>query len=629
MIRYFFLLVIYICAFANNTITVNSNTSLVESAKFSEYIVDTNNNLTAQDIINSQKLEIAAKNSFGVMTKPIWVKFKIKNNSLEPLSFMVSHSRPQLSYIDVYIFKDNELQKTYKTGFMALSETKPVEHRYSSFKLDMEPNEEVVIVSKLSSYGVMDISWNIQSLQEFFNADFIELFILGSFAGIMVALLLHNLFNYIILREKYLLFYLLHIGCGILFWHSLNGIYLQANIGVNPEILMIIPYIVGHIGIFALIMFPIYFFDIKNISPKLYRFLLFIAAIALIFVILYLYSLADISILYIQKWGRFFSAASLLVLLYVGAWGIVNHIKEAKYYFFGQSLYVAFVFYTLLTNFGFNESYILAKFAGLFGLLFDTVFIALIISMRIKSIKDKNKTLEDIGITQARFASIGEAVGSVAHQWKNPLNYLGANVLYLEALMHTDRQKFDEKLDELLSGMKEAIGLMSRTVDDFYSIYNSDNTPKQINIKQELRIIVNILAEKINKADVRIKIIASDSDTLIASRCIIANVSIILIENAIEQGAKNITVSFSKENEIALLQFKDDAGGIKVKPIEKIFDRTNGTKSTANLGLGLYIAKTLVVEKLGGSISAKNCESGSIFEIRFKAEPIPSKTILD
>jgi len=106
------------------------------------------------------------------------------------------------------------------------------------------------------------------------------------------------------------------------------------------------------------------------------------------------------------------------------------------------------------------------------------------------------------------------------------------------------------------------------------------------------------------------------------------NLLMILIENAIKtfknRDIKNPQLSISTtldKNTITII-VEDNGGGIVEKPIEKIFERYHSASDSS--GIGLYLAKNVLIEQLGGDIKAENTNNGArfIIEINLKANPI-------
>jgi signal transduction histidine kinase len=78
-------------------------------------------------------------------------------------------------------------------------------------------------------------------------------------------------------------------------------------------------------------------------------------------------------------------------------------------------------------------------------------------------------------------------------------------------------------------------------------------------------------------------------------------------------------ISISSDENKNILTYKDNAGGIKIKPIEKVFDYFVSSKGdTEGHGIGLAMVKILVEERLDGTISVQNSEDGVVFEICFR-----------
>ncbi|MBF0565858.1 MAG: HAMP domain-containing histidine kinase, partial [Nitrospirae bacterium] len=77
-----------------------------------------------------------------------------------------------------------------------------------------------------------------------------------------------------------------------------------------------------------------------------------------------------------------------------------------------------------------------------------------------------------------------------------------------------------------------------------------------------------------------------------------------------------ISVDFQRRGKTFTLSVSDNGGGIPESIIDKIFDPYFTTKSEGEgTGIGLYMSKIIVEEKLGGSIAVRNIEGGSVFTL--------------
>ena len=103
---------------------------------------------------------------------------------------------------------------------------------------------------------------------------------------------------------------------------------------------------------------------------------------------------------------------------------------------------------------------------------------------------------------------------------------------------------------------------------------------------------------------------------------IFSNIIIVLIDNSLDafcyKNDNQIHISISSDGKNNILIYRDNAGGIKIEPIEKVFDYFVSSKGESEgHGIGLAMVKMLVEERLDGTISVKNSEDGVVFEIRF------------
>jgi signal transduction histidine kinase len=78
-----------------------------------------------------------------------------------------------------------------------------------------------------------------------------------------------------------------------------------------------------------------------------------------------------------------------------------------------------------------------------------------------------------------------------------------------------------------------------------------------------------------------------------------------------------INISTKNIDSIITITFQDNAGGIKIKDINKIFEPYFTTKhSSSGTGLGLFMSRMICEQGFNGTIIAKNYQNGAIFIIK-------------
>jgi signal transduction histidine kinase len=145
---------------------------------------------------------------------------------------------------------------------------------------------------------------------------------------------------------------------------------------------------------------------------------------------------------------------------------------------------------------------------------------------------------------------------------------------------------------------------------------------------------MEILNSKIILKNVEFKLEIDDEFELNCYEHIFSNIMMILIDNSLDSFQSNtlgnqIKISINRYNNHYKIEYIDNAGGIKIKPIEKIFEYFISSKDGTNTkghGMGLAIAKMLVEDRLKGKISVKNSKDGAIFRIILKVIDSVSST---
>ncbi|HIP12690.1 MAG TPA: GHKL domain-containing protein [Arcobacter sp.] len=101
----------------------------------------------------------------------------------------------------------------------------------------------------------------------------------------------------------------------------------------------------------------------------------------------------------------------------------------------------------------------------------------------------------------------------------------------------------------------------------------------------------------------------------------IEQVWIVIINNAMDElmkkddfNSRSLAITVENIDEKIKVKFKDNAGGIAEEIMDSLFDPFKSTKESSGMGVGLNIAKKIVLEN-DGTIDAYNEDDGAVFEI--------------
>jgi PAS domain S-box-containing protein len=228
---------------------------------------------------------------------------------------------------------------------------------------------------------------------------------------------------------------------------------------------------------------------------------------------------------------------------------------------------------------------------------------------------------EQLLIQQSRMAAMGEMLGNIAHQWRQPLNVLGIKVQEL-GLAFGYGELSKELLDANIATAMEILQHLSQTITVFQNFTVPDKEKTLFRVEQVIAKTVQIIDESLKKEGITLDVRSTGDPQINGFPNEYSQVIMSLILNAkdafLEQGTADprITVDSWSENDRSVLTITDNGGGIKEKIMDKIFDPYFTTKDLGKgTGVGLFMSKTIIEKNMGGRITVRNTESGSEFRI--------------
>ncbi len=237
-----------------------------------------------------------------------------------------------------------------------------------------------------------------------------------------------------------------------------------------------------------------------------------------------------------------------------------------------------------------------------------------------QALENENRANFEMLVQQSKMAAMGEMIGAIAHQWKQPLNAIAL----LAAL--TKEEVYDENTQEVITLQDKIlvqINFMSKTITDFRDFFNPNKKVQDFFLDKAIEDILDMLRLQLSAKGIEVAINKEgeflfngvENEFKQCALNIINNAKDVLLTDKGNRH-KKITVDFTKgENEIKIC-FKDNGGGIKEELLpEKIFDAYVTTKGDEGTGIGLHLVKKIIEENFSGKIFAYNDAQGAVFEI--------------
>ena len=238
-----------------------------------------------------------------------------------------------------------------------------------------------------------------------------------------------------------------------------------------------------------------------------------------------------------------------------------------------------------------------------------------------KALEEKQKN-EQMLIQQSKLAMMGEMIGNIAHQWRQPLMQLSAIFMYLDAYQEKGKltpEKFNKKIQDSVS----IIDYMSKTIEDFRNYFKPEKQKETFLIKECLDSALFIIDSTLKNSFIEVKTVYEKKDIKTTSfknefsqalLNIISNSKDILILRKIQNPL--ITISVFQKNHKTYISIEDNAKGIDKSILNKIFDPYFTTKhKSSGTGIGLYMSKMIIENSMQGKIFVENTENGAKFTI--------------
>jgi signal transduction histidine kinase len=235
----------------------------------------------------------------------------------------------------------------------------------------------------------------------------------------------------------------------------------------------------------------------------------------------------------------------------------------------------------------------------------------------------KQKEQEQLLIQQTRLAAMGEMIGNIAHQWRQPLNALG---LVLQNLKFSyDIGELDEKMmDKSINKANILTQNMSKTIDDFRKFFKPNKAKEKFGINENVNKAIELVESTFEHHNIKLKKEFSSNELefngfpnefsqVILN--ILTNAKDALLERNIEN--PEVIVQTKMENNNIFISIRDNAKGIDVDIINKIFEPYFTTKEEGKgTGIGLYMSKIIIENNMNGKIEVSNEENGANFTIK-------------
>lgn len=235
------------------------------------------------------------------------------------------------------------------------------------------------------------------------------------------------------------------------------------------------------------------------------------------------------------------------------------------------------------------------------------------ITEKVLAEKDKEQR-ELVLLNQSKLASLGEMIGNISQQWREPLSVITVASSGIK-LQNEAKILSDDILYRELDLINENCYFLSDTIETFRNYIETSKELKEVVLQETIKNTLGILSASLKNSyiklihnldevdNIKINLIPGELSQVLMN--IITNAKDILVENKVSNPLIKLTLE--NENGKIKISIKDNAGGIPHKIFSKIFEAYFTTKyKSEGTGLGLYMSHQIVTQQLNGNIDVEN-----------------------
>ncbi|MCG3710921.1 cache domain-containing protein [Aliarcobacter butzleri] len=245
-------------------------------------------------------------------------------------------------------------------------------------------------------------------------------------------------------------------------------------------------------------------------------------------------------------------------------------------------------------------------------LLIVSRYVSIFLENKLKEYKKELDNKQAILYQQSKMAAMGEMIGNIAHQWRQPLSIIttATSGMVLQKQMGV---LTDEFFFEASDRINHSAQYLSETIDDFRNFFIPNKEKSKVNLLEVFKKTLDLISAQFNSKEIKIiKNIETIEFESYENELIQALINI--LNNSRDELIKKdderfiFVDAFEKDNFINIT-IKDNAGGVIKENLNKIFEPYFTTKyKSQGTGIGLYMTEEIITKHLNGTIGVENVE---------------------
>jgi signal transduction histidine kinase len=577
----------------------------------------------------------------GYSDSAFWLKLDLQFRPKRPdvqRGWLLELAYPPMDHVDLYTADPSgRFRVAWQTGDMLPFASRQIEQNNYLFALDLPANQVQTVYLRLASQGSIQAPLALWSSHAYIEAQPARIYVLGLIYGMLLGMLIYNLFIYLSVRDTSYLYYILYIASFGLYQISVNGAGVEFLWPNNPWWAnAATPFLVGAAVLFAS-QFSRHFLQTPawgRWADRLLVLMMAFAAVVMVLAVAVGYGLAL----------RLATALVLLFTLVMVATGIaawLHGLRVARYFIIAWSVFLTGGLINAFMLLGYLPHNFLTMYSSQIGSVLEVALLSLALADRINVVRDQQahilleagKAFERLNQKLAASNRLkDEFLATLTHELRTPMNgVIGSLELMQTVQMDSELTLYQETAASSAQDMMGMIdGILMLTELQAGKLYAAS---EPFSVRQ---LLVSLRSQYARAARAKglgfsIELDERLPDNVLGDACKLRQCVGCLLDNAIKftkVGAITVRVTrqSSKLEQLRLLIEVIDTGvgfnRLDEATLYQTFFQVDGsmTREYGGLGIGLAICRQLV-ELIGGSLSHESEPGrGSRFRLRVELQ---------